>query len=396
MHHNVKRLDVKVAQFVGEDLVNKKLNVCKKISAMLPDQCLNLIKDKILFKELPNGSTIVSDQMNLVSIKKFLSKEGHPGCVNALSVDSIKKRVVSGAADKTIKIWDCQNGICLKKLIGHTGIVTSVVANRDTIISGSGDCTVKIWDKNSGQCIKTLNVHNDMVLSVIADQEKIISGTINGSIKLWDPRMQQCIKNFVGHKEAVIALTFNENKKEIISVSIHGTIKKWDIDMQRCIKTFEHMISDFDCIGSVAFNKSVSKVALQVYGPCSNKVIMKDLATGECVKIIDGFFYEDIAFHPVYNELLISAGKTLNIWHIDSGKRIKNFGYLPLQVQATVPTFSSNGDTLFTGDSGGVISKYDFTDYNKKFAHLKSLSLPEHISTYKVFRDDYLKNLMVK
>ena len=56
------------------------------------------------------------------------------------------RTIVSGSADKTIKIWGIDNATLIRSLSGHTGSVRSVCISNDgmAIISGSDDKTVKV------------------------------------------------------------------------------------------------------------------------------------------------------------------------------------------------------------------------------------------------------------
>lgn len=55
----------------------------------------------------------------------------------------------------------------LIKLTGHTYHIRSVAwNNKGELVSGSSDKDIKIWNVNNGNCIKTFNGHNNEVMSV--------------------------------------------------------------------------------------------------------------------------------------------------------------------------------------------------------------------------------------
>ena len=58
------------------------------------------------------------------------------------------RRIVSGSADKTVKVWDAATGQETLTLKGHTAGVSSVAFSPDgrRIVSGSDDKTLKVWD----------------------------------------------------------------------------------------------------------------------------------------------------------------------------------------------------------------------------------------------------------
>ena len=58
-----------------------------------------------------------------------------------------EKLVASSSWDKTIKIWDTENGYDVVKLEGYEDVLTGVLYSTDGkyIFSRSNDGTVKIW-----------------------------------------------------------------------------------------------------------------------------------------------------------------------------------------------------------------------------------------------------------
>ena len=55
-------------------------------------------------------------------------------------------RLASGGTDKSIRLWNLQDGSAAGELTGHADRVTCLAALPDgRLLSGSGDGTVKIW-----------------------------------------------------------------------------------------------------------------------------------------------------------------------------------------------------------------------------------------------------------
>ena len=87
--------------------------------------------------------------------------------------------ILSGSADKTLKLWRTCDGLCINTLNGHTrnvkttalcigSHVTQVVCccfspDGSTILSGSHDKTLKLWRTRDGSLINTLNEHTSWV-----------------------------------------------------------------------------------------------------------------------------------------------------------------------------------------------------------------------------------------
>ena len=70
------------------------------------------------------------------------------------------ERLLSGSADRTIKIWYINTGYCLQTLEGHTQAVSCIrVLSEEKIISGSYDKTIKI------KCLKKIAAPKQSMLT---------------------------------------------------------------------------------------------------------------------------------------------------------------------------------------------------------------------------------------
>jgi small GTP-binding protein len=98
-------------------------------------------------------------------------------------------RAVSGSVDKTVRVWNLEEGRCNATLEGHSDSVWGVAVTADGLraVSGSDDNTVRVWDLKKGRCIATLHGHSDYVSSVAvaADGLRILSAAMNGVLRIW-------------------------------------------------------------------------------------------------------------------------------------------------------------------------------------------------------------------
>ena len=54
-------------------------------------------------------------------------------------------QLATGSRDNLIKIWDMKDYQCLKTFTGHSNTVISIFKEGKKLISGSADKTIKIW-----------------------------------------------------------------------------------------------------------------------------------------------------------------------------------------------------------------------------------------------------------
>ncbi len=87
--------------------------------------------------------------------------KGHGDGVRAVAVTPDGRRAVSGSDDRTLKVWDLEQGALLATLEGHGDGVMAVAVTPDgrRAVSGSNDRTLKVWDLEQGPLLATLEGH---------------------------------------------------------------------------------------------------------------------------------------------------------------------------------------------------------------------------------------------
>jgi WD40 repeat protein len=119
----------------------------------------------------------VQDPRLALSPSTSSSLAGHTDSVNAVAVTPDGKYVVSGSSDRTVKIWELENGRLAHTFEGHTREVIGVVASPDRkhVVSKSEDETVKVWELDSGRCVSSENV-GFSAKAVTPDGKYVIGG----------------------------------------------------------------------------------------------------------------------------------------------------------------------------------------------------------------------------
>ena len=130
--------------------------------------------------------------------------------------------------DKTIKIWDVDTGTVKRTLAGHIGgVLVLAVLENGYLVSGSADKTIKIWkiwNVEDGTLIKTLTGHTKSVDAlVVLNNGDLVSGS-HDKIKIWDVE-NETIKKDIKVDSKVYALVVLPNG-DLVS-ALKDSIQIW-------------------------------------------------------------------------------------------------------------------------------------------------------------------------
>ncbi|MCI0354595.1 MAG: TIR domain-containing protein, partial [Acidobacteria bacterium] len=150
------------------------------------------------------------------------------------------KRALTGANDKTVRLWDVETGRCLRVLEGHTGKVRGVAWSGDQrrALSGSADNTVRLWDVETGRCLRVLEGHTHEVQGMAwsGDQRRALSASLDMTVRLWDVETGRCLRVFEGHTYYVWSVAWSADERRALSGAGDRTVRLWDVETGRCLR----------------------------------------------------------------------------------------------------------------------------------------------------------------
>jgi WD40 repeat protein len=264
----------------------------------------------------------------------------------ALSPDA--KRAVSGAEDKTLRLWDVETGRCLKVFEGHSAGVWSVALSPDRkrAVSGAEDKTLRLWDVETGRCLKVFEGHSESVLSVALspDGKRAVSGAEDKTLRLWDVETGRCLKVFEGHTNRVLSVALSPDGKRAVSGASDKTLRLWDVETGRCLNVFE---GHTERVWSVALSPDMKQA---VSGAEDRTLRLWDMETGRCLKVFEGHSegVMSVAFGAHGRLFSGAANGVLRIWEPAEG--LATLGATVGLDAKEIPY--TNAKVLLVGDSG--------------------------------------------
>ncbi|GAA5899168.1 hypothetical protein JCM8208_003024 [Rhodotorula glutinis] len=105
----------------------------------------------------------------------------------------------TGSADGIVKVWDAANGHCTHVFKGHGGVVSAMAFDiasagdggrqgRARLVTGADDCKIRVWDLRTREPLYVLDGHVSVVrgLDVTRDGKTLVSGGRDKVVNVWD------------------------------------------------------------------------------------------------------------------------------------------------------------------------------------------------------------------
>ena len=177
---------------------------------------------------------------------------------------SIRRGIVTGSTDKTIKFWDFELiagpegeskilSLVHKRTLQLDEGVTCLSLSQDgrLIAVGLLDSTVKVFFVDSLKFFLSLYGHKLPVVAmdISSDSTLIATGSADRNVKLWGLDFGDCHKSMFAHDDTVTGLRFIPNTHMFFTCGKDGQVKQWDADIfQRIITLSGHDFGHFSLV----------------------------------------------------------------------------------------------------------------------------------------------------
>jgi WD40 repeat protein len=166
--------------------------------------------------------------------------EGHTEAISSLCFSPDGSLLVSRAAydDTTTRIWNVENGNCIKVMEGQAG---SVCFSPDGSImaTGSRDYSIRLWRTSDWAPIRQLNfpmISSSIQSICFSPDGAVLAGTCRDYLYLWNVKDGKCIKELDGRG---FSLCFSPDGSTFVSGSDGLRIQVWRTDDWSVVETLD-------------------------------------------------------------------------------------------------------------------------------------------------------------
>uniref|UniRef100_A0A3B4UGY0 F-box and WD repeat domain containing 10 n=1 Tax=Seriola dumerili TaxID=41447 RepID=A0A3B4UGY0_SERDU len=216
----------------------------------------------------------VASETKAVSVMK-----GHIGSIRAVLLCEDRDLVITASCDASIRCWSLKTDRCEMELYGHTGTVNCLDVHADRLVSGAKDCLVKVWNLQTGNRFEDFNFkHPSSIQCVKINTTTVYSSCDRGLVKIWDMEKASLLRVIDAHRKSVKCLFFDE--WHLLSGDVNGQVMAWSVNChaKECLMTFSHPNREV---------KSLTLVYLRVVTGCvDGKIRIFNFLTGDCLRDI--------------------------------------------------------------------------------------------------------------
>lgn len=161
---------------------------------------------------------------------------GHIMAVRSLALSTRYLYLFSGSEDKTVRCWDLErtnsaSGCQVRNYHGHVGGVYAMALHPelDLLFTAGRDCVVRVWDMRCRNQIMVLTGHSGDISSLVAQigDPQICSASMDSTIRLWDLRNATSALTMTHHRKSVRSMVMHPQETTLASADSTGTINEW-------------------------------------------------------------------------------------------------------------------------------------------------------------------------
>ena len=177
-----------------------------------------------------SGQLLIWDLESDSLVREFT--DAHSDTVLGVEFSHDGRYLLSGAADKFAKVFDCETGDALRSYEGHTHHVLDVSWKGDggTIATAGADNAIKVWNTETGEQRRTISGYSKQVTSIhfVGAGAHIVSSGGDKTVRLHNTADGKGVRNFAGSTDYLYASAVSRDESVVAAGGEAGVIHIWN------------------------------------------------------------------------------------------------------------------------------------------------------------------------
>jgi WD40 repeat protein len=273
--------------------------------------------------------------------------------------------MVTASYDKTLRLWDLENGVVLKIMEGHRFSIQGVAVSRDGELIASGDYGGEViaWNGDGESLTQPIKVHSKQIwwLDFSPDSTFLASGSLDTTAELWNTKTWQVQGDPIncGTGAEIHCIRYSPSG-EYLAIATFKHIQIWNPGKSECIAKFQ---------GHSAFNGAQNGAL--AWTPDGKQLLSGGTNNGDpTIRIWNSLTWKQvgdplkghtesvyaIALDPTGTLLAsASADNQVRLWQLSDRQTIAIFKHTRV---VSCVTFSTDGKHVLSGGEDRMISKW--------------------------------------
>ncbi|KAG2339547.1 hypothetical protein BDR05DRAFT_991937 [Suillus weaverae] len=290
--------------------------------------------------------------------------EDHTDVIHAVAVFPDRRRMITGSRDKTLRLWDLETGVILKKMVGHHEMVRTFAISRDGqfIASGGWSGELIAWHGETGkplQAIGTAHPERILTLDFSPNGTVLVTASSDRTAKLWNTKTWHWVQGNQLHCMGIVRSVRYSPDGEILAVATNGDINIFNCGTRERVAEFKGHTGRNFCLawtpgGTRLLSAGDQKdPTIREWDP-STWMQVGDPWTGHTHTV------HAIAVNPG-GTLVASASEDndVRLWRLSDRQIIAIFQHSDC---ALCVTFSMDGKHILSGGNDKMISEWEVPD----------------------------------